>query len=230
MKLYYPCKLTIMEKIKIILVDDHQIVRDGIKSLLSESSEVEIIDEANNAVELFKILKEKVPDIILLDISLPGMSGIEVAKRIKVDFPGIRILMLSMYTSEDFIFNALKSGVMGYLPKNTTRDELLTAINEISSGGEYFSKSISDTILKSYVNTAKHGGEITNDKLDNLTNREKEILHYVLEGNNNSNIANQLCISIRTVETHKSSIMRKLDLGSTVDLIKFAIKNNLIDL
>jgi len=219
-----------MEKIKIILVDDHQIVRDGIKSLLSESSEVEIIDEANNAVELFKILKEKVPDIILLDISLPGMSGIEVAKRIKVDFPGIRILMLSMYTSEDFIFNALKSGVMGYLPKNTTRDELLTAINEISSGGEYFSKSISDTILKSYVNTAKHGGEITNDKLDNLTNREKEILHYVLEGNNNSNIANQLCISIRTVETHKSSIMRKLDLGSTVDLIKFAIKNNLIDL
>jgi len=219
-----------MEKIKIILVDDHQIVRDGIKSLLSESSKVEIINEAGNATELFKILKEKEPDILLLDISLPGMSGIEVAKRIKVDFPRIKILMLSMYTSEDFIFNALKSGVMGYLPKNTTRDELLTAIHEISSGGEYFSKSIADTILKSYVNTAKHGGEITNDKLNNLTNREKEILHYVLEGNNNSNISSKLCISIRTVETHKSSIMRKLDLGSTVDLIKFAIKNNLIEL
>ena len=119
---------------------------------------------------------------------------------------------------------------MGYLPKNTTRDELLTAISQVSSGGEYFSKSISDTILKSYVNTAKHGGEITNDKLDNLTNREKEILHYVLEGNSNSNIADQLCISIRTVETHKSSIMRKLDLGNTVDLIKFGIKNKLIEL
>ncbi len=219
-----------METIKLILVDDHRIVRDGIKSLLSDSSQMEIIDEAKDAMELFKILQNKTPDLILLDISLPGMSGIEVSKRIKIDFPQIKVLMLSMYTSEDFIFNALKSGVMGYLPKNTTRDELLTAINTIAKGGEYFSKSISDTILKSYVNTAKYGGDISDDKLNNLTNREREILHYVVEGNNNLSIAEKLCISIRTVETHKSSIMRKLNLGSTIELVKFAIKNNLIEL
>jgi len=219
-----------MGSIKIILVDDHQIVRDGIKSLLSGSPAIEIIDEAKDAMSLFGILQSKVPDVLLLDISLPGMSGIEVAKRMKIDFPQVKILMLSMYTTEDFIFNALKAGVMGYLPKNTTRDELLMAINTIYAGGEYFSKSISDTILKRYVNTAKHGGDVTNDKLNNLTSREREILHYVVEGNTNQSIADKLCISIRTVETHKSSIMRKLDLGNTVDLIKFAIKNNLIEL
>jgi len=219
-----------MEKIKIVLVDDHQIVRDGIKSLLSDCIDIQIVAEAKDGLELFKILKADTPDIILLDISLPGMSGIEVSKRMRVDYPEVKILMLSMYTSEDFIFNALKAGVMGYLPKNTTRDELLQAINSIAANKEYFSKSISDTILKSYVNTAKNGSVVSSDSLDSLTNREREILHYVVEGNNNTAIAKQLCISIRTVETHKSSIMRKLNLGNTVDLIKFAIRNNLIEL
>ncbi len=219
-----------MGKINIVLVDDHQIVRDGIKSLLSDCIDIKIIAEAKDGIELFNLLKGEIPDIILMDISLPGMSGIEISKRLRVDYPEIKILMLSMYTSEDFIFNALKAGVMGYLPKNTTRDELLQAINSIAANREYFSKSISDTILKSYVNTAKNGSAISSDTLESLTNREREILHYVVEGNNNTSIANQLCISIRTVETHKSSIMRKLNLGNTVDLIKFAIKNNLIEL
>jgi len=219
-----------MGKIKVILVDDHQIVRDGIKSLLMGCIDIEVVAEAKDGIELFNILKNITPDIILLDISLPGMSGIEVSKRMRVDYPDIKILMLSMYTSEDFIFNALKAGVMGYLPKNTTRDELLQAINSVAANVEYFSKSISDTILKSYVNTAKNGSVVSSDSLDNLTNREREILHYVVEGNNNTSIAKQLYISIRTVETHKSSIMRKLNLGNTVDLIKFAIKNKLIEL
>jgi len=219
-----------MGKIKVILVDDHQIVRDGIKSLLMGCIDIEVVAEAKDGIELFNILKNITPDIILLDISLPGMSGIEVSKRMRVDYPDIKILMLSMYTSEDFIFNALKAGVMGYLPKNTTRDELLQAINSVAANVEYFSKSISDTILKSYVNTAKNGSVVSSDSLDNLTNREREILHYVVEGNNNNSIAKQLYISIRTVETHKSSIMRKLNLGNTVDLIKFAIKNKLIEL
>ena len=219
-----------MGKIKVILVDDHQIVRDGIKSLLMGCIDIEVVAEAKDGIELFNILNNITPDIILLDISLPGMSGIEVSKRMRVDYPDIKILMLSMYTSEDFIFNALKAGVMGYLPKNTTRDELLQAINSVAANVEYFSKSISDTILKSYVNTAKNGSVVSSDSLDNLTNREREILHYVVEGNNNTSIAKQLYISIRTVETHKSSIMRKLNLGNTVDLIKFAIKNKLIEL
>lgn len=219
-----------MDKMKIILVDDHQIVRDGIKSLLSDSPSIEIIGEAQTAYEFFNLIKNQIPDIVLLDISLPTMSGIEVSKILSSDYPKVKKLILSMYTSEDFIFNALKAGINGYLPKNTTRGELLRAIHEIYNGDEYFSKSISDTILKSYVKSAKYGNNVSDDKLGNLTKREQEILLYVVEGMNNPSIAEKLSISIRTVETHKTSIMRKLDLNSTVDLVKFAIKNNIIEL
>lgn len=219
-----------MTTIGIILVDDHQIVRDGIKALLSDSPTIKIIGEAENAYQFFALLKETIPDIVLLDISLPGMSGIEVSKVLTADFPQIKVLMLSMYTSEDFIFNALKSGIKGYLPKNTTRDELLLAINEIYGEREYFSKTISDTILKSYVKSAKHGNKVSEDKLSNLTNREREVLRFIVEGAHNPEIAKMLNISRRTVETHKTSIMRKLDLNSTVDLVKFAIKNKIIEL
>ncbi len=219
-----------MNKIKIILVDDHHIVRDGIKSLLSENEKIEIIGEATSGYELFQLLNKQIPDLILLDISLPKMSGIEVAKVLSSNFKQIKILMLSMHISEDFIFNAVKAGVKGYLPKNTTRDELLSAITEIYEGKEFFSKSISDVILKSYVSKARLGLDISKNKLNNLTNREREILQYVAEGINNPDIAQMLSISIRTVETHKTSIMKKLDLKNTVDLVKFAIKNNITKL
>lgn len=219
-----------MSKIKVILVDDHQIVRDGIRSLLSDCIDITVIGEAKNAYDFFEIIKKNSPDVVLLDISLPSMSGIEVSKILAAEYPQIKILMLSMYTSEEFIFNALKSGIHGYLPKNTTKKELVLAINEVYKGHEYFSKSISDTILKSYVNSAKYGNSVSDNKLENLTNREREILHYIIQGMSNPNIAKKLNISIRTVETHKTSIMKKLELNNTVDLIKFAIKNNLIEL
>ncbi len=219
-----------MNKIKVILVDDHQIVRDGIKSLLLNHSNIKVIGEVTNAYELFELLRTLCPDVVLLDISLPKMSGIEIAKILTKDYPKIKKLMLSMYTSEDFIFNSLKAGINGYLPKNTTREELLKAINEVYMGKEYFSKSIADTILKSYLNSAKYGKNITANKISILTKREHEILLYVVEGIANPDIAKRLSISIRTVETHKTSIMRKLNLNSTVDLVKFAIKNNIIEL
>mgnify|MGYP002639652511 CR=1 FL=1 len=219
-----------MDKVKIILVDDHQLVRDGIKSLISDSFGIEIIGEADHAASFFKLLKNDIPDVVLMDISLPNMSGIDLTKVIRKDYPQIKVLILSMYTSEDFIFNALKAGINGYLPKNTNREELLLAIDEVYKGGEYFSKSISDIILKSFVNSAKYGNTSTADQMSLLTKREKEILKLVVEGMSNQHIADQLFISIRTVETHKTSIMRKLDLNSTVDLVKFAIKNKIIEI
>ena len=135
-----------------------------------------------------------------------------------------------MYTSEDFIFNALKSGINGYLPKNTTQKELSQAIYDVFDGKEYFSKSVADTILKSYVKNAKYGKNKTDDKQSHLTRREQEILLKVVEGMKNPDIAQELNISVRTVETHKTSIMHKLDLHNTVELVKFAIKNNIIEL
>lgn len=219
-----------MNKIKVMLVDDHQLVRDGIKSLISDSFGIDIIGEASNATEFFKLLHLVIPDVVLMDISLPNMSGIEITKILKKDYPNMKVLMLSMYTSEDFIFNALKAGIHGYLPKNTTRDELLLAIEEVFNGREYFSKSISNVILKSFVNSAKYGHMATDDKLSLLTKRETEILKLVVEGESNQLIADRLFISIRTVESHKTSIMRKLDLNSTIDLVKFALKNKIIEL
>src|ERR1035438_4431437 len=137
-----------MKKLKIILVDDHHLVRDGIKSLLSNTSDLEIAGEASDGIGLFELLASVKPDIIIMDISLPGKSGIELTKQICQDYPDIKVLILSMYNSEDFIFNSIKAGAKGYLPKNTTRNELLEAIYAIDSGEEFFSESISKIMLK----------------------------------------------------------------------------------
>jgi len=219
-----------MKKINVLLVDDHQIVRDGIKSLLTGSSNIEIIGEASDAAELLEKLKVLYPDIIVLDISLPKTSGIELTKIITVDYPEIKVLILSMYTNEDFIFNSVKAGAKGYLPKNTTRKELLEAIHQIYNGNEFFSETISNIILKSYIKKAKSDDDITAKKEVNLTSREIEILKLVVEGVTNTDIANKLFISIRTVESHKNHIMQKLELNTPVDLVKFAIKNKIIEI
>lgn len=220
------------EKIKIILVEDHQIVRDGIKALLAEGPDIEIIGEAQNFSELREILTTKLPDIIIMDISLPETSGIEITTYITEKYQNTKVLILSMYTEEDFIFNAIKAGAKGYLPKNTTRKELLDAISSIHGGGEFYSETISGIILKSYVNKAKSADNknVKVNKEDLLTHREIEILKHYAEGYSNQEIADKLFISIRTVESHKNHIMQKLELKSTVDLIKFAIKNKIVEI
>ncbi|MEI6697230.1 MAG: response regulator transcription factor [Bacteroidota bacterium] len=219
-----------MPDIKIMLIDDHQIVRDGIKVLLESLENVKVIGEASNVAELLEKLKYAQPDIIVTDISMPDISGIELTKIINGDkkYQGIKILILSMYTNEDFVFNAIKAGARGYLPKNTTRKELFEAVNTIYNGNEYFSESISNIILKSYIKKVKsvENGE----KKETLSIRETEIVRLFAQGFGNQKIADKLFISIRTVESHKNHIMHKLALKTTVDLIKFAIKNNIVEI
>jgi len=219
-----------MEKIKVLLVDDHRIVRDGIKALLADAADISIIGEAADGVELFEKLPGMNPDIIILDISLPGPSGIEVARQLAIDYPYIHIMILSMFTNEDFIFNAIKAGVKAYLPKNTTKPELIEAISTVMAGGEYYSSSISGIIMQNYVARAKTGDMVNAKKEDSLTQREREVLKLFAEGSSNQEIADRLFISIRTVESHKNHIMQKLELKSTVDMIKFAVKNKIIEL
>jgi DNA-binding NarL/FixJ family response regulator len=217
-----------MEKIKLILVDDHQLVRTGIANLLAGETGFEIIGEAADAKDLFELLRKTQPDITVLDIALPGMSGIEITKKLHNDYPGIRILILSMHTSEEFIFNAINSGARGYLPKNTTRKELIEAIYAIHRGEEFFAESISNVILKSYIKKAKSDSpeDVNNENL--LSKREIEVLKLFAEGMTNQEIADKLFISIRTVESHKNHIMARLELKTTVDLVKFAIRNNIV--
>ena len=219
-----------MEKISIFLVDDHQLVRDGIKALLTGTSDIEIIGEAADSTELFEKLAVFKPDLLIMDISIPGISGIEITKKICLDFPEIKILMLSMYNSEDFILNSIKAGAKGYLPKNTSRNEMLEAIYAIHSGEEFYGESISKIMLKSYVRRATDPEKPSERSNEILTTREVEILKLYVEGLINKEISEKLDISIRTVETHKNHIMRKLGLKSTVEMVKFAIRNKIVEL
>ena len=163
-----------------------------------------------------------------MDISLPGKSGIELTKELSKSHPDIFILILSMYTHEDFVLNALKAGARGYLPKNTTRKELLNAIHTIISGEEYFNEQISKLIMKSVVKSAKAEQNREVGK-DDLTKREIEIIKLFAEGLSNQDIADKLFISVRTVESHKNHIMQKLGLKNNIDLIKYCIRNGILE-
>jgi DNA-binding NarL/FixJ family response regulator len=218
-----------LKEAKIILVDDHQLVRDGIKSLISTAKNIEICGEASSASELFNLMDDLKPNLVILDISLPDMSGIEITKKINKDYKGVNVLILSMHVNEEFVFNAIKAGAKGYLPKNTTRKEILEAIYTIVKNEEYFSEQISDLILKSYIKKAKQGNKPGEQK-ETLSGRETEILKLVAEGASNKEISEKLFISIRTVESHKNHIMQKLELKSVVDLVKYAIRNNIIEI
>ena len=219
-----------MSKIRIFLVDDHQLVRDGIKALLISSEDLIILGEASSGKECFEKIAVEPPDILILDISLPDTNGIEITKRITAEYPDTRVLILSMYTNEDFIFNSVKAGARGYLPKNTSREELLSAIHAIYEGEEFFADSISRIMLKSYVRKAKEDDLSPQRGPIPLTSREIEILKLFAEGFINKEISDQLDISIRTVETHKNHIMKKLELKSTVELIKYAIRNKIVEI
>jgi two-component system response regulator NreC len=219
-----------MDKIRLFLVDDHQLVRDGIKALLTGINDMEIVGEANNGKELLEKMEHVFPDIILMDISLPDHSGIDLTRIIVQKWPHTRVLILSMYTNEDFIFNALKAGARGYLPKNTSRHELLDALYTIQTGQEYLGSSISRIILKSYVRQAAEKEKETEDLQLLLSAREIEVLKLFSEGMTNKEIGEKLGISIRTVESHKNHIVRKLGARSPVDAVKIAIRNKLIQL
>ena len=219
-----------MSAIRIFLVDDHQLVRDGIKALLLSAEDLVILGEASTGKECFEKIALQQPDILILDISLPDTTGIEITKKVTELYPEIKVLILSMYTNEDFIFNSLKAGARGYLPKNTSREELLEAIHTIYAGDEFFADSIARIMLKSYVRKAKEDDLATQSTPVPLTTREIEILRLFAEGFINKEISDQLDISIRTVETHKNHIMKKLELKSTVELIKYAIRNKIVEI
>ncbi len=219
-----------MDKIKIIVVDDHQIVRDGIYLLVMNVPDVEIMGEAGNGDELFELLKKQQPDVIVLDLSLPKISGLEICRILHKDYPHIKVIVFSSYNDEDSIVNALKAGAKGYIPKDVFREELVTAIRAVREGQEYLSNSIPNTILLNFIKRDREKEKFDYDKLADLTKREIEVLKLIAEGLSYKEIAEKLFISFRTVETHKNNILQKLGLKTTVDLVKYAIKNKLIEL
>lgn len=220
----------ISNRIKVILVEDHVIVRDGIKLILQSEENIEIIGEASSYKELISILEIKIPDILIMDISLPDVSGIEITSRLKHSHPEIKVIILSMHIKEDFIFNSIKAGTRGYLPKNTTKSDLICAVNTVSKGGEFYSPEVSNIVLKSYIRKIKDLPDENEDFTKKLTKREEELLKMFVLGESNKDIADKLFISTRTVESHKNHIMNKLNLDTNIDLLRFAIKNKIIDI
>ncbi len=216
-----------MEKIKIILADDHKIFLDGIVSLLSEAENIEIVGTAKSGEQLLLLSEKTTADVIITDITMKGISGIEVTKQLKKQFPEIKILILSMHTSEEFVLNSVKAGADGYLPKDSSFEELVEAVTAIYEGKQYFSRDISEYFFKNFINKFKFEHSLM--EKEELTQREIEILKLVASGLTNKEIADKLFISIKTLDTHKNHILQKLKLKNSAELVLFAVKNKLIE-
>ena len=218
-----------MKKIRILLADDHQLFREGLYALLKQMDELKVVDRVKDGEELSVAVEKHHPDVVLSDISMPGQTGIDVCAAITGRFPDVKFIMLSMYNNEVFFVNSLKAGAKGFLSKEISREELLKAIRTVYNGGEYFDKKISHAILKEYAAQVSSPGNSAKPD-DPLSQREKEIIRLVSESYSNSEIAEKLKISVRTVNAHKNNIMHKLHLKSTVDIVKYALVNKMIEL
>jgi len=216
-------------KIKIMLVDDHDIVRDGVKAILSGTTDIEVVAEASSVAEALNTLEKSIPDVLILDISLPDKSGIEAIPLIHEIRSSLPVLILSMHNDEEYIIRAIKAGAKGYLPKNIPACELTDAIRRVVAGEEYFGEATSVVLRKALMRKLEKE-EKTDTTSEPLSQRENEVLQLFCAGLSNQEMADKLFISIRTVETHKTHIMQKLELKTTVELIKYAIRNKIIDI
>ena len=205
-----------MDKIKIFLVDDHKIFVEGVANLLSDQPDLTIMGWTYDGKGAIEFLRENAVDIVLTDIQMPGMTGIELTQKIKEEFPHIRIIALSMFDKKEIVQELISSGAEGYLLKDIEKSELLTAIRKVASGDYYYSSSIAGILMKSIT------------EKDLLTKREKEIIKLFAEENTNSMIAEKLFISEHTVESHRKNIFRKTNAKSIVGLVKYAYENKLV--
>lgn len=217
-------------EIKLYILDDHELVRDGIKALLANEKYIEVVGDQKNDENIIHKLKESHSDILILDMFLPDLEGIRIAKEVSTELPNISILILSGSTDEEIILGALQSGAMGYIQKDITKAELLHAIYEVTAGNIYIGTDIKNKLSSDFITRAKFGDKYSKSKLLSLTAREIEIIKYLAQGLISKEIANIVNVSPRTVESHKRNIMEKLNLNCIVDIVKFAIKNKIIDL
>lgn len=216
-----------MDETKIIIVDDHDIIIDGLKSMLLSHPGFSVVATAKNGQEAFELCEKINPDIVIMDISMPVLNGIEATKKILSIMPSVKILALTQYDSNEYILQMFRAGAKGYLLKNSKKKEIIDAVENIVAGNNYFGKNISDIILKSFIH---HDDRNTDHNEIVLTNREKEIIRLISSDKNNNQIADELFISLRTVETHRRNIMQKLNVNSVVALVRYSIKKGLVDL
>lgn len=217
-----------MERIRVLLAEDHTIVRKGLRALLEGVASIEVVGEAADGREALAQVEQSPADVVLMDLTMPGLSGLEATRQIKERFPQIRVLVLTMHADEEYIFQVLRAGASGYLVKQAAPEELVAAIHAVYQGASFLSPTISKRVIDEYVRRAEEG--VVTDPYDKLTPREREVLQLIAEGHSNREIAEQLTISIKTVESHRAHLMEKLDLHNTAELTRYAIRKGLIGL
>ena len=213
-----------MNRIRILLADDHPLVRSGLIKLLEPFKEFVIVGEASDGEEAVAMTKKLEPDVVVIDLSMPKLNGVEATKIILKNNPSSKVLVLTMHDNEEYVYQILKSGAGGYILKNSGREELAAAIQAVAKGERFFSPRVSEIMVEAYLKRADTREEhIINDKDIPLTKREKEILFFIADGLNNNQIAEKLFISPRTVDTHRTNIMQKLNIHDTANLVRYAL-------
>jgi len=215
-------------EIKVILADDHAVVREGLKALLEADTSINVIGLAENGRDAVRQVQELCPDVVVMDISMPELNGIEATRQILEFCPVSKVIILSMYSSKEYIARAIEAGVLGYLLKETAGKEVVKAVHSVNSGKRYFSKQVTDLVLDSFTHKIKD--DFLQNPLYLLSAREREVLQLVAEGKTSVEIADIVYLSPKTVETYRSRLMKKLEIGDIAGLVKFAIKHGLITL
>lgn len=217
-----------MDRIRVLLADDHTLIRSGIATLLQSSKDIQVVGEAEDGEEAIRKTGELQPDVVVIDLSMPKLSGIEATKILKRKYPDTQVLVLTMHENEAYVFQILKSGASGYVLKSAGKEELSTAIRAVAKGEKFFSPRISQLMAEGYVRRVdqKVGGSQQPDVP--LTRREREILALVVRGLTNQQIADQLYISPRTVDTHRTNIMQKLDIHDVANLVRYALEHGVV--
>jgi DNA-binding NarL/FixJ family response regulator len=211
-----------MNPIRILLADDHAVVRQGFRAILGRQADMAIVGEAGNGREVMALAEETTPDLIVMDVAMPELNGIEATRRLTAALPQVRILALSMHKDSIYVREMLKAGARGYLLKDSSEQDLLEAVRTLARGGEYISPAVQAALMSG----SRFGGTTP---LDQLTSREREVLQLIAEGKTNKEVANVLGISVFTVDAHRGRIMEKLNVHNVNELVRFAVRNGLID-
>jgi DNA-binding NarL/FixJ family response regulator len=213
-----------MRKIKVLLVDDHAILRDGIRALLDLKDDLEIVGEASEGKEAVEKAKELAPDVVVMDIAMPGIDGLEATRRIKKKYPQIQVLVLTQHDDKEYVLSAIKAGASGYVPKRALGSELVSAIRAVQKGESFLYPSAAAALIEKYREQAEV------EPYDHLTSREREVLTLIAEGQTSRQIAEKLFVSIKTVQGHRTKIMEKLDIHNRAELVKYAVRKGLVSI
>jgi DNA-binding NarL/FixJ family response regulator len=219
-----------MKKIKILIADDHNIVREGLRALFRSAPGFAVIGEASDGEEVVRLADQLDPDVVIIDISMPKVNGIEATRRIKENNPAAKVLILTIHEGEEYVYQMIRAGANGYLLKNAGKKELFAAVQAVVEGERFFSPGISKLMLDEFIRQVREPKAVKPSPEQQLTKRETEILRYIAQGLTNKKIAEKLFLSVRTVNTHRANLMQKLNIHDTAGLVRYAIQNGIVDI